>query len=930
MNTNVGKISLDMVLNSREFDKNLTSKMNNIQKTTTKDLNKIEKTVSGPLTSAFSKLGVAVAAAFSVKAIVNFSSECLKFGSDLVEVQNVVDTAFKTMSGTVDEFAKTSIDRIGMSETKYKEYIGTMGLMSQSFGFTEKQALSMSKALTDLVGDVSSIRNISFEESYNKIKAVFTGETEALKTLGVVMTQNALDQFALQNGYGKTTAQMTEQEKVALRYKFVMEQLSYAQGDFQKTQGSWANQTRMLTENFNALKATIGQGLIQALTPVIQTINSLLKKLNELAKNFFNVLNISQESSDTSSQIGNIGEEALSTGEAVEGIGDAAVDASKKIQKSVMGFDELNKLTGLDSSEGGLMDSILGDMDIDEAVEPIKAQEKEESKLAQILDQVRQRAEALTKEFQNGLKLGLDATNAEKNLESVKNNLDRIKEASLNIFDEDVQKAADNYADHAANALGKIIGSAAGVGIALVDGLTGGTAQFLENQGPTIHDKLIKIFDINAETTDNIGNLATNIGEIFATTFSSDEFKGNVEQIETLFSTVALDSSLIMSKYCRDITGAINQVVEDNKKNIEEEQLDILSFTESMLGSFNTIVSTIGDELNETYDEKIGPFIQHMGEGFSDTAQKWHDGWTEYVTPALNEAKGKFDDFTNNTLKPMLEDVLGPDGSFGKFITVLQDFYDNVLKPVIDYCAKEVTKVIGDMIKIGEQFLEDILVAITDQINGILKVATGLIEFITGVFTGDWEKAWNGIKDTTEGVLNYIDGLIEGIIAKAKGIGESIKTAIEAGSGRANMEYANPEGEGIDKYVINNKNADKGALFRNYDYVGMIGDLFTGGEYTKKTREKQKSVPALATGGYIGPGQPTLALIGDNRSQGEIVSPVDKMAEVFENVLARTGSGQPQQIVLNNYTTLDGRVIYSETKNLSFNEANRQGSRQYR
>ncbi len=405
MNTNVGKISLDMVLNSREFDKNLTSKMNNIQKTTTKDLNKIENTVSGPLTSAFSKLGVAVAAAFSVKAIVNFSSECLKFGSDLVEVQNVVDTAFKTMSGTVDEFAKTSIDRIGMSETKYKEYIGTMGLMSQSFGFTEKQALSMSKALTDLVGDVSficdsevpdekfgkqkylpefgdvsSIRNISFEESYNKIKAVFTGETEALKTLGVVMTQNALDQFALQKGYGKTTAQMTEQEKVALRYKFVMEQLSYAQGDFQKTQGSWANQTRMLTENFNALKATIGQGLIQALTPVIQTINSLLKKLNELAKSFFNVLNISQESSDTSSQIGSIGEEALSTGEAVEGIGDAAVDASKKIQKSVMGFDELNKLTGLDSSEGGLMDSILGDMDIDEAVEPIKEQQKEESK----------------------------------------------------------------------------------------------------------------------------------------------------------------------------------------------------------------------------------------------------------------------------------------------------------------------------------------------------------------------------------------------------------------------------------------------------------------------------------------------------------------------------------------------------------------------
>lgn len=926
MNTNVGKISLDMVLNSREFDKNLTSKMNNIQKTTTKDLNKIEKTVSGPLTSAFSKLGVVIAAAFSAKAIVNFSSECIKLASDLQEVQNVVQTAFPSMEQAVNEFANTSIERVGMSEKTYKEYIGTMGLMAQSFEFTEKQALSMSKSLTDLVGDVSSIRNISFQESYDKIKAVFTGETEALKQIGVVMTQNALDQYALEKGLGKTTAQMTEQEKVALRFSFVLDKLAYAQGDFIKTSSSWANSTRQLSENFNQLKIVLGTQLLKALAPVVEMLNTLIRKTTIFFQTLFKIKGLlGEDVSDSMSSVASVSEEVNDN---IEGIGDAAVDASKKIQKSVMGFDELNKLTGPTESSSNssllsdseLIKKLLGDTD------DLFNQGNDD-----LEDFRKQCEEFLTNLFKKWDEL-TNAISDKSNslLDKIMSSFDRIKNGLSNIFDENVKKAASNYAEHAINAIGKIANSAAGVGIALVDGLTGGTAQFLENQGPTIHDKLIKIFDISAETADNIGNLATNIGEIFATTFSSDEFKGNIEQIETLFSTVALDSSLIMSKYCKDITGSINQVIEDNKKNIEAEQLDILSFTESMLGSFNTIVSTIGDELNETYDEKIGPFIQHMGEGFSDTAQKWHDGWTEYVTPALDEAKGKFDDFTNNTLKPMLEGVLGPDGSFGKFITTLQDFYDNVLKPVIDYCAKEVTKVIGDMIKIGEQFLEDILVAITDQIDGILQVATGLIEFITGVFTGDWEKAWNGIKDTTEGVLTYIDGLIEGIIAKAKGIGESIKTAIEAGSGRANMEYANPEGEGIDKYVINNKNADKGAMFRNYDYVGMIGDFFTGGEYTKKTREKQKSVPALASGGYVGPGQPTLALIGDNRSQGEIVSPVDKMAEVFENVLSRTGGGQPQTIVLNNYTTLDGRVIYSETKNLSFNEANRQGSRQYR
>lgn len=89
--------------------------------------------------------------------------------------------------------------------------------MSKSFGFSEAQAYDMSTALTQLTGDVASFYNISQDLAYIKLKSVFTGETETLKDLGVVMTQSALDQYALANGYGKTTSAMTEQEKVALR-----------------------------------------------------------------------------------------------------------------------------------------------------------------------------------------------------------------------------------------------------------------------------------------------------------------------------------------------------------------------------------------------------------------------------------------------------------------------------------------------------------------------------------------------------------------------------------------------------------------------------------------------------------------------------------------------------------------------------------------
>ena len=237
----------------------------------------------GGLSGILTKLGGLLATVFSVRAITNFSKEAIQLGSDLQEVQNVVDVTFSTMNQQVNDFAKSAMHTAGLSETMAKRYTGTFGAMAKSFKFTEEDAFAMSATLTQLTGDVASFYNLSQDAAYTKLKAVFTGETESLKDLGVVMTQTALDEYALQQGMSKTTAQMSEQEKVALRYKFVLEQLSGASGDFSRTSGSWANQTRLLTLQFDQLKATIGQGLINALTPVLRVINTLIARLQVLA-----------------------------------------------------------------------------------------------------------------------------------------------------------------------------------------------------------------------------------------------------------------------------------------------------------------------------------------------------------------------------------------------------------------------------------------------------------------------------------------------------------------------------------------------------------------------------------------------------------------------------------------------------------------------
>lgn len=340
------------------------------------DTNGVQKGVSAikqsfnGLGSAVKKIGLLIGGAFAVGKLVQFGKECVELGSDLAEVQNVVDVTFTTMSDKVNEFAKNAMTSAGLSETMAKRYVGTFGAMSKSFGFSEAQAYDMSTALTQLTGDVASFYNISQDLAYIKLKSVFTGETETLKDLGVVMTQSALDQYALANGYGKTTSAMTEQEKVALRLAFVQKQLSAASGDFIRTSDSWANQVRVMQLQLQSLKATVGQGLINIFTPVLKVINVLLGKLATLANAFksFTELITGKKSSgqtsgggagltgdasgvqDTADAYGQAADNAGKLADSTEDVADATKDAAKAAKGYLSPLDEINRYSTQDTS----------------------------------------------------------------------------------------------------------------------------------------------------------------------------------------------------------------------------------------------------------------------------------------------------------------------------------------------------------------------------------------------------------------------------------------------------------------------------------------------------------------------------------------------------------------------------------------------------
>ena len=211
----------------------------------------VENTVSQfsqKITGIFSKIGKMAVAAFGTKALVSFGKEAVSLASDLQEVQNVVDTAFGGMSSQVEAWSKTTIEKFGMSELAAKQTASTYMAMSKGLGLAGQQAANMAMQAAERTGDIASFYNMSQSEADTLIKSIWTGETESLKRIGVVMTQTNLDAYALANGFGKTTDAMTQAEQVQLRYKYVMEQTNLAAGDFQKTSGSWANQTRILSE----------------------------------------------------------------------------------------------------------------------------------------------------------------------------------------------------------------------------------------------------------------------------------------------------------------------------------------------------------------------------------------------------------------------------------------------------------------------------------------------------------------------------------------------------------------------------------------------------------------------------------------------------------------------------------------------------------
>lgn len=638
------------------------------------------------------------------------------------------------------------------------------------------------------------------------------------------MTQSALDQYALANGYGKTTSEMTEQEKVALRLAFVQKQLSAASGDFIRTSGSWANQVRVMQLQLQSLKATVGQGLINIFTPVLKVINILLGKLATLANAFksFTELITGKKSSgqtsgsgagltgdasgvqDTADAYGEAADNASKLADSTEDVADATKDAAKAANGYLNPLDEISRYSsqtatstsspsagkGTGETSGGLGGTV-GNVDYGNLAKGEDAL----SKMSPVLDGIVKRFKELAGLFKKGFWEGLG--DYKPVLKDLKKNINSIKKSLKNIFtDPAVLNASSKFADSLALNLGKITGSIARIGLTIAQNLVGGIAKYLSQNTDRIKKYIVDMFNIGTDISDIIGNFSVAFADVFSV-FGGETAQQLTADIIGIFAQIEMTATELCAKLGRDMLNMIAKPFIDNKDLLKSAIEGSLKVIETVTSGILATIQTLGNLIQKLYDEHLKPFFDSIANGISSISKTTLTVYNTYILPVLQGLADK--------LKGLMTGALGEtfakiETFLGKIIDVLKLLWENILVPLINWIIANVVPVLAKIADMIGTKVINIVKTLIKVIGDIVDVLSGVIDFIVGVYTGDWEKAWNGVKGIAEGAWNLIKDII-------LGVWETIKSETQGA-----LDIV----KGVIELVFN---AIKSIVFTAWDYV---------------------------------------------------------------------------------------------------------------
>lgn len=744
--------------------------------------------------------------------------------SDLEEVQNVVDVSFGDMSDEVEKFANSAVQNFGMSALTAKRMASTFMSMANGMGLAAKDGKNMSLQLTALAGDMASFYNVEQDVAQTALNSIFTGETESLKKFGIVLTEANLNAFALSRGITKSYNAMSQAEKVALRYQYVLKATANAQGDFARTSGSWANQVRILKEQWSQLIGILGKGLIAALTPIVKALNKLLSYLiaigNAIAS-LFGGKKITGISKGLDSAAGSAGGLDDNLGDAGGKLDDDNKKA-EKLAKTLASFDELDILTSNDKdddSSGGSGDNTGGgggsfeipDFSTDEAAsELIPDIQKLLDEVQKILDKWKPLIPKLEFNFDKEKALadlkqiGLDIVNIIAGWGTFVISL-AIKVANdldIGRLLNDVISLTRAFTDLCSNITDAVVPALLTFYDEALSKAVQGVGDLLDEMLQWGEGELNKWSDWFIENKDTINEFAGNLGKcleplalilvdiadsawgIFSGVLTAigDALRGIADvvvnmDLEDISTVLSLLTAVLGIKVAFDI----GKMFTEMNESIDGGLIDKLSFIEGYItgdGKISTGLTTLAGKFTSTFASigtAISPITTAMSEGFSSVV-----GAVGATTTPLTTLKGLvvgvgegfkalWGILAANPITLIIAAIALVVAALvhlwntnEEFRQWMIDFYENSLKPIVESIKEALTSLWEEHLKpLWEESLKPLLGDLWETIKGTWDLIANLIGEIVKIIAPVVANILQMIAQFVDDIAGYVGGCID-------------------------------------------------------------------------------------------------------------------------------------------------------------------------
>ena len=806
----------------------------------------------------------------SLKAIATYLGEAAANFNNYYEAANLFGVSMKEMTGEASDFIDKMETLLGIDPTEAMNNMATIQGLTTSFGVASDKAYILSKNLTQLGYDLSSLKNISVAESFTKIQAAISGELEPIRRLGVDLSQARLQQELLSLGFTQSVSSLSQADKAILRYIAIMKQTTDAQGDFARTLDSPANMIRVLQAQFNSLARSVGSVLYPALKSILPPLIAAVELVKELVQALASLMGVKVEFPDFKGNSSAVAD----TSDALDNAATSAKKAQKALKDYTMGFDELNIInptqdTGSSGSgsSGGASGNILGDVDL--------------SQYDMFAEYVGNQVESIKEKLKGLLPIitGIGAGFL-------------AWEISSAIFDA-LEKIHDKGSLISAlfSGLNPIV-----VMVAAAVALVTARMVALYQSSEPFRKGLERIKDLVKTIKDSFANG-------FMSSLTNGELRKAVDRLKDAFKKLKEAIKGLLPE-------SVINALKDLKDLIDELGLDFTDFFLLFVG-FNSgnipllffegitiALRALGSEGEEVYSslkEKISSFFENAGKAVADFAAaavnafasfvewlselpekvkvavdsigKWFSEIPEKIGNAVSSAKDKFIGWVSGLATTAKEEVPKVISSIVSFFASIPDkiafAIGYALGTIVKWVAElivvvttEVPKVISGILaffaelpsKIWDKII-NVYQKIKDWVSGTVKVVTTevpkIISGVVGFFTELPSKIWDKITGTYQKVSDWASGMTE----KAK---EVIPSVID--SFVSFFKEIPGKLKALGKDIVDGLfNGVKDAMHTVVDKVGELADSFVNGFKTALGIHSPSKV-FYELGGYIDQG----------------------------------------------------------------------------